>query len=49
MRVFLSGDFEFLCHSHGIPGASGKIHGMHYMYSMNVHVLYMYTYLLYNV
>ena len=25
-RVFLSGDFEFLCRAHGISGASGKLH-----------------------
>ena len=24
VKVFLSGDFEFLCRSHGISGASGK-------------------------
>ena len=25
VRVFLSGDYEFLCHLFGLSGASGKI------------------------
>ena len=29
VRVFLCGDYEFLCRMFGISGASGKYHGLH--------------------
>lgn len=30
IRVFLSGDYEFLCHMYGLSGASGMCYGYYY-------------------
>ena len=39
MRVFMFGDYEFLCNAYGLSGASGKHHCIAYNMYMYVYVL----------